>query len=351
MRGTAHRFLNRRVAARRIGVTPPVLNALAATLLAVPAALFVANPPAAAQQATVVFVGDVMLDEVAGEEIARGRDPLLPFAALLGAADLAVGNLECPVSTGGHAVDKVYTFQANPRVMPIVARHLGAVTLANNHSGDQGPGALVQTMDRLRSAGIPFFGAGRDLAQAHAPLILERGGLRIALLGYLEFKPRSFEAGPSSPGVAWSEDEQVVADIRAARALGADVVIPVVHWVWEKEPDPCPRQRELARRMIDAGADAVVGGHPHVTQGAETYKGRPILYSLGNFVFGGFPPGPCRTGWMLRLVLDRQGVVRWDTVVARIDERGVPHPDPDATSPCGARTEEGVKSCREGQGR
>jgi poly-gamma-glutamate synthesis protein (capsule biosynthesis protein) len=318
-------------------------------LAVVSAVLLIAGPPAAAQQVTVAFVGDVMLDEDVGREIAGGRDPLRAFASLLGAADLAVGNLECPVSTRGVAMHKPFTFRANPRVVPIVAAHLGAVTLANNHSGDYGRDALVQTMDLLRAAGVPFFGAGRDLAQAHAPLIVERGGLRIALLGYDEFKPRAFEAGPSWPGVAWSEDEQVVADIRTARAMGADVVIPVVHWGWEKEPEPCARQRDLARRLIDAGADAVVGGHPHITQGAEVYRGRPIVYSLGNFVFSGFDEGPCRTGWMLRLVLDRQGVARWDTVVARIDARGTPRPDTDAASPCGARGEDGVATCRAGR--
>jgi poly-gamma-glutamate synthesis protein (capsule biosynthesis protein) len=100
--------------------------------------------------------------------------------------------------------------------------------------------------------------------------------------------------------------------------------------------------------MIDAGADAVVGGHPHVVQGAEVYQGRPIVYSLGNFVFDGFEPGPGREGWVLRLTVDRTGVVRWDTVVARLDDDGSPHPDPDATAPCGEAGALQVRACRVG---
>jgi poly-gamma-glutamate capsule biosynthesis protein CapA/YwtB (metallophosphatase superfamily) len=101
--------------------------------------------------------------------------------------------------------------------------------------------------------------------------------------------------------VAWSgEDDQVIEDIIAARTVHhADIVIPYMHWGWEEEAQPSPRLREFARRMIDAGADMVVGGHPHVTQGAETYKGKPIIYSLGNFLFNGFDTEATTTGWVL----------------------------------------------------
>lgn len=121
--------------------------------------------------------------------------------------------------------------------------------------------------------------AGTILPQRMRLFGLRAKGLRIAVLSYNEYKPRSFEAGPESPGIAWSEDSQVVSDIRAARAAGADLVIPFMHWGWEREPAPDERQRQLAHRMIDAGADVVVGGHPHVTQGAEYYRGKLIVYN------------------------------------------------------------------------
>ena len=302
---------------------------------------------AAPEDVTLVFAGDIMLDGLPGEGIARGLDPLAYFAPILASADLAVGNLECSVALTGTPEDKRFTFRAHPRTLPVLGRHFGAVGLANNHSGDFGKAALSETMANLRAEGMPFFGAGKDLAAAHEPLIIERKGLRIALLAYDEFKPRSFEAGPDYPGVAWSEDEQAIADIQRARALGADLVFPFLHWGWEGEPAPCPRQRDLAHQLIDAGADAVIGGHPHVTQGVETYHGKLILYSLGNFVFDGFHEAATRTGWLLRLALSRRGVARWDTVVAQLDDQGSPRPALDAESPCGAGRE--IFACRAGQ--
>lgn len=276
---------------------------------------------------SLVVVGDIMLDETPGRLIRRGVDPFAGFAAILDAADIRVGNLECVVATSGTPEPgKPYTFRAHPRSLKPLRRHFDAVSLANNHSGDFGPAAFAQMLGLLQRQGIAWFGGGADLERAHAPLLIERKGLRIALLGYNEFFPRSFEAGADRPGVAWSEDEQVVADIARARRDGADVVIPVMHWGWEQEPVAGARQRQLARLMIDAGADAVIGGHPHVIEDVDTYRGKPIVYSLGNFVFDGFSDEAGNTGWLLALELDGRGVRRWQSLVARLDGNGLPHP-------------------------
>jgi hypothetical protein len=101
-----------------------------------------------------------------------------------------------------------------------------------------------------------------------------------------------------------------------------------MHWGWEKSTQPDNRQRSLARRLIDEGASLVVGSHPHVTQGAEIYRGKPIVYSLGNFVFDGFDYENARRGWLLRLEIDRDGVRHWTTLAADIDRAGTPHPVP-----------------------
>lgn len=295
---------------------------------------------------TLAFAGDIMLDGRPGKAIEQGRDPFAPFTRLLDGADLRIGNLECVVATGGEPEDKNYTFRAHPRTLPTLKRHFDAVSLANNHAGDFGRAAFGEMLGLLDEQGILRFGGGRDLREAHAPLIVERHGLRIALLGYDEFLPRSFEADYDAPGVAWSEDEQVAADIRNARVLHrADLVIPFMHWGWERERTANERQRRLARLMIDAGADAVVGGHPHVTQDIEHYKGKPVFYSLGNFLIDGFDEEITTTGWVLRLELDRRGVRRWETRVARIDREGVPHPVPGASSPCGGRGPDEVAMC------
>ena len=312
-------------------------------------ALLAASPMAHASSgdASLIFVGDIMVAETPGELISRGEDPFQPFAALLSSHDVRIGNLECVVATTGTAEEKPYTFRADPRTLPVLKRHFDAVSLANNHSGDFGKAAFAEQLALMDTAGLPYFGGGRDATAAHAPWIVERNGVRIALLGYVEFKPRSFEADASRPGVAWSgEDDDVIEDIIAARRVHrADIVIPFMHWGWEDEPDPSPRLRAFAQRMIDAGADLVVGGHPHVTQGAEYYRGKPIIYSLGNFLFNGFDTPATTTGWVLSARVDRTGVVDWRTHVARLDANGVPHRDPTASSPCASPDRKVVNQC------
>ncbi|MCX9154987.1 CapA family protein [Niveibacterium sp. 24ML] len=294
----------------------------------------------------LAFVGDLMLDDGPGKTIAAGGDPLAAWDAELRSADYTIGNLECPVATTGKPLEsKIFSFRADPRVMRVLAGRFDALALANNHSGDYGREAFLETLTHLKAAGIAAFGGGANLTQAHAPLWIEQKGLRIAVLSYNEFKPRSFEAGANWPGIAWSEDSHVVADIKAARAAGADLVIPFMHWGWEHETQPSARQHALARLMIDAGADAVVGGHPHVTQGAAVYRGKPIIWSLGNFVFDSFTTRETTTGWLLRMTVDRAGVAAWRTVEARMDEAGTPHRSPDARTPCWRRGQTQVAEC------
>ena len=302
---------------------------------------------AGAEQLTLIFAGDIMLDDGPGRTIAAGGDPLAAFAGILAEADYRIGNLEVPVATRGqpHA-SKIVSFRAHPRTLSVLQGRFDAVSLANNHSGDYGRDAFIETMQHLDRAGIAYFGGGRNLAAAHAPLWIEKKGLKIAVLGYNEFKPRAFEAGADWPGVAWSEDDQVIADMRAAKAAGADLVIPFMHWGWEKETRPSERQRSFARKMIDAGAALVVGSHPHVTQGAEIYKGKPIIYSLGNFVFDGFDYPEALRGWLLRLTLDKTGVSHWETLAAQIDEAGTPLPVSGAMTPCARRGATSISECR-----
>jgi poly-gamma-glutamate synthesis protein (capsule biosynthesis protein) len=296
---------------------------------------------------SIAFVGDIMLDDTPGKVVKSGRDPFAPMSPIVDDADIRVGNLECVIATTGTPEPhKPFTFRAHPRTLPLLKRHFDAVTLANNHSGDYGPQAFGQMLGLLERQGIAYFGGGRDLAAAHRPLIIERKGLRIAFLGYDEFFPRSFEADTDKPGVAWSEDEQVILDIARARALDhADLVIPVMHWGWEHEGTSSDRQRQLARAMIDAGADAVIGSHPHVTQDVEQYRGKPIIYSLGNFLFESFSDIANNTGWVLRLELDRQGARAWRISSTHIDNEGVPHPAPKLGQTCWARGQEAAAVC------
>jgi poly-gamma-glutamate synthesis protein (capsule biosynthesis protein) len=251
------------------------------------------------------------------------------------------------IATTGTAETKPFTFRADPGTIPVLAKHFDGLSLANNHSGDFGKDAFAEQIGLLRKAGLPTFGGGLNAKEAHTPWIVERNGLRIALLGYAEFKPRAFEASATRPGIAWSgEDEQVLRDIRDAREKHhADIIIPFLHWGWEDEGYPSERQKLFARAMIDAGAAMVVGSHPHVTQGAESYRGKPIVYSLGNFLFNGFDTEATLTGWMLDVSIGKQGVKNWRTRVVKLDADGVPTPDLNAGSPCGDSASDEVRTC------
>jgi poly-gamma-glutamate synthesis protein (capsule biosynthesis protein) len=312
-----------------------VNSALLGLLLICTAGLGNSHAQTTTEPVTLVFAGDIVLDDVAGAMIERGQDPFGAFGSYFRKADIRIGNLECVVATTGSAGDKNFTFRAHPRTLPVLKRHFDALALANNHSGDYGREAFAEMLRLLPAAGLQYFGGGNNLKEAHAPLIIERKGLRIALLSYNEFMPRSFEADFDAPGSAWSEDEQVVADIRAARTLHrADLVIPVMHWGWENELVANNRQRQLARLMVEAGADAVIGGHPHVTQDIEHYRGKPIVYSVGNFVMKETDNDNQRRAWVLRLRLDKQGVRAFDTRAVQIDMQGIPTPDMTRATPC-----------------
>ncbi|MEB0140517.1 MULTISPECIES: CapA family protein [unclassified Undibacterium] len=310
-------------------------------LCATPAGQAATVPPTV----SLLFAGDIVLDGAPGKWIADGKDPLARYAAILASTDIRIANLECVVATSGKPADKNFTFRAKPSTLPLLHHYFDAVSIANNHSGDFGKAAFVEMLGHLEQEQLPYFGGGRDLLAAHTPLIFERKGIRIALLGYDEFMPRSFEANTGAAGIAWSEEEQVVADIRRARThYHADIVIPFMHWGWENEPTASPRQRALARSMIQAGADAVIGGHPHVTQDIEYVDGKPIIYSLGNFLMDSLDNDAQTHGWVLRLNISAKGVTAWDTRAADLDDEGIPAPSAQAVTPC-AHGDGSVQQC------
>lgn len=262
-------------------------------MLALAAGLVHAQEPAAGsapapREQTLLFVGDVMLARGVGARMKAEDDWTYPFqkiAPTLRAANLTFGNLECPVSDIGSDRHHLYSFRADPKVIEgLKFAGFDVVSVANNHLYDWGRPALLDTLERLRAAGIRPVGAGANDLEAHYPVLVDLGGVRIAFLAYVNVVPREAAAGPDRAGVAWLDSDRVLGDIRFARSL-ADLVIVSLHWGIEYMTRPEKSQVEFAHRMIDAGADLVVGGHPHVVQPLEEYHGRWIAYSLGNFVF------------------------------------------------------------------
>ncbi len=282
------------------------------------------SPPAAGM--SIVFVGDIMLDGGPGHGISSGRDPFAACSQLLADADYSVGNLECVLGKGGERMLKPFSFRGAAESPRFLKKHFSAVSLANNHSGDFGPAGLVEQLRILDDAGIPSFGAGRTLADARRPLVLEQGGFKVALLGYNGFRALTTAATADRAGSAPLEEEQVLEDIRAARTR-ADAVVPFVHWGPENTPQPRPAQIRLARKMVEAGAAAVIGAHPHVTQTVEVIRGVPVVYSLGNFVFDYFPGDPPEwTGWVAKLTFRPGQPVDLAMHSVKLDASGIPHP-------------------------
>jgi len=304
-----------------------------------------ANAPQ--RERTLLFVGDVMLSRHVAEAMEARLDWDYPFrkiARTLRAADLAFANLECPVSDTGRDLHHLYSFRADPRVIEGL-KYAGFLVLsvANNHMDDWDRPALLDTVRRLRAAGFVPVGAGANVGDAHYPVFVTcpaeshcrswkvevrkstieyrnlaaPGELKVAFLAYVDVDPKSAAATLTRPGVAWLDADRVLADIRFARHL-ADLVVVSVHWGVEYAPRPLSRQVELAHEMIDAGADLVVGGHPHVVQPLEEYHGRWIAYSLGNFVFDQQWP-VTHHGLMLKVTTSGRRITRVTPVPITID--------------------------------
>jgi poly-gamma-glutamate capsule biosynthesis protein CapA/YwtB (metallophosphatase superfamily) len=249
--------------------------------------------PPHAPVTTMTVVGDVML----GRQV-TGHAALDPMSARLASADITVGNLESTLSDDGSPrQDPVGdSFHADPGVRAAL-RDAGfdALSLANNHTGDYGDRALVQTVDLLRAAGLPTFGAGRDLATAREPVVVSRHGIRFGFLGFNAIGETP-EAAPGQPGALSvsmpprtgpldpAELDRVLSDVRRLARV-ADVVTVLPHWGTQYTNRPDAIQAVVARALVRAGADLVVGGHPHWVQGADQVGDALVVNSLGNFVF------------------------------------------------------------------
>jgi poly-gamma-glutamate synthesis protein (capsule biosynthesis protein) len=247
----------------------------------------------------MVAVGDIMLARGVLRKIELHNDFTYPYQLVhdhLQAADFRVANIECTITDVAKPDPDPFTFHfVSPTraVDGLTYAGFNAVTVANNHSGDVGwmgasaHAGLSQMRDSLQAKGIGVCGGGNNLADARQPAITTVKGVRIALLGYHdngEVSPAGPMATDGTWGLAPANKDYVAQDIAAARAK-ADIVIPYFHWGIEYHKVPDRRQQGFARAAIDAGADMVLGNHPHWTQGIEEYKGKLIIYSMGNFVF------------------------------------------------------------------
>ncbi len=244
----------------------------------------------------IAAVGDIMLGGKATPFLARrGYDfPFGDTRHLLKAADIAIGNLETALTTRGEPpVDKEYLFRNPPDITARALRGAGidVLSLANNHSMDYGVTGLQDTMAALERVGIHHHGAAMDEESARRAVRFKLlNGQTIGCLAYSNTFPKEFWADVDKPGAAFGHEQHVHEDVSLLVKQGVDVVVVSFHWGRERESELRPYQPLLAYAAIEAGADLVLGHHPHIAQAVEKYKEGLILYSLGNYTFGTFSP-------------------------------------------------------------
>jgi poly-gamma-glutamate capsule biosynthesis protein CapA/YwtB (metallophosphatase superfamily) len=252
----------------------------------------------------ILLGGDVMLSRHVGR-LARDRHdpawPLRDLAPVLRSADIAFVNLEAPFSDRGRRMEQGMIFKAEPEMIAALqSAGIAVVSTANNHARDCGRYGVEFTLDWLHQHGILAAGSGLTAEAAHAGTIVERNGLRFGFLAYT-FDQSNGNHPDVDDRIAAMDVPAMQADV--SRLLGhADVAIVSMHAGTEYRPHPNPQQIEFAHAAIDAGARAVVGHHPHVTQPWERWGTGVIFYSLGNLVFDQFQRTETQHGALAEVV-------------------------------------------------
>ena len=236
----------------------------------------------------MLFVGDIMFDRGVRTSVVKnlGGDynKLYENAGYLKEADIAFGNLEGPVATSGLKIGSRFSFRMDPAGLTAMKNAgFDIVSFSNNHVGDYTIEAFKETMSLLDKEGILYAGAGANYVDTWTPRIISVRGVRVGFLAATDVGPDWMKATEESPGILIAKDKDLPGMIANADSK-VDVLVVSFHFGDEYSPANS-RQEELAKLAIDFGADIVVGHHPHVMQKFEYYNGKPIFYSLGNYIF------------------------------------------------------------------
>lgn len=251
------------------------------------------------------FAGDVHFESPIREELAASpRNVLRSIRPVLSSADLTVVNLETAITTRGTAASKQYVFRAPPDAFAaLAAGGVDVASMANNHGMDFGETGLRDSIAAARRARFPVVGIGLDAEQAYRPYRATIRGQRIALLGATQVLDdhlvSAWSADPNAPGLASAKNvPRLVQAVREARKA-SDTVVVFLHWGVELASCPTTDQRTLARQLVAAGADIVVGSHAHRLLGTGRMQRALVSYGLGNFVWYSARPETTATGVLL----------------------------------------------------
>jgi len=286
--------------------------------LTAPMSIFGINPCVAISQfqvtspITITLGGDVLMEYSLVDTMKKqGADyPFQYVKPYFQQSDYTVVNLETPITDASTAFPKQYNFKASPLLLEgLKSSGVDMVSLANNHTLDYGQQGLLDTLSQLEKAGIEQIGGGKNKEEAYSEKIVEIKGQKVAFLAFSRVLPSvSWYARDNKPGLASGYQVDRAANIVENVKNKADYVLVYYHWGDEKVNRPNQDQKTIARTLIDHGADAIIGSHPHVLQGFETYKGKPVAYSLGNFLFPDYVSGRTAETGVLKLQFNKDEV-------------------------------------------
>ncbi len=283
-----------------------------------------------AKPVVLAFAGDVHFESPIASELRAGPGGVLSsIGPVLRRADLTVVNLETAVTTRGTPAPKQYVFRAPPSAFSaLAAGGVDVASMANNHGMDYGEAGLRDSLAAAREDRFPVIGIGLDSKQAYAPFRRTVRGQRIAVIGATQVLDdhliSAWTAGPRKPGLASAKDvPRLLRAVREARAT-SDTVVVFLHWGVELAQCPTSDQRTLARALVGAGADVIVGGHAHRLLGTGKMRKALVSYGLGNFVWYGSSELSVQTGVLLVTMAGRK-VTRYRWEPARIVD-GTPRP-------------------------
>lgn len=251
----------------------------------------------------VLFAGDFAPCRDFENVVLENKDAVFKDAlTLIKDADISFVNLECPLTISQTAIHKIGpALKAHPKTVEAI-KYFSVAGLANNHIFDYGEEGLKDTLKACRSVGVATVGAGMNLDEAQQVFILEAKGVKLAIIAIAEHEFNQSEAGGA--GSAPIDLIDNYKQIQNAKEL-SDIVIVTIHGGNEYFPYPRPKLRKLCKHFVDLGVDAVICHHPHVPGAYETYKGKPIYYSIGNFIFDSSAPKPgWEEGYLVELSFD-----------------------------------------------
>jgi len=279
-------------------------------------------------QIKIILAGDIMLNrgiEYMVEKYGGGdfKFPFLKIAEEFQKADIVFGNLEGPISDKGVKVGSIYSFRNDPQVIEgLKFAGFNVISLANNHALDYGRQALEDTFLRLKEADINYVGAGFNEFKAYSPVIKEVKSVKIAFLAYTNLGPETWQAQGQNSGITWLNEklfDKAGQQIEDAKE-NSDILIVSLHAGEEYQTEPTQFQIDFAKMAIDAGADLVVGHHPHIIQPTGTEGNNWIFYSLGNFIFDQSFSEETMKGKIIELLIEKNKINEINQREVKINE-------------------------------